>query len=103
MPVKIGGDGIAIDRMTGFKETVYSFESIEKIVLVKSQKNKKGEVTERKYHEIHFVDGYVFTFDKSVCKPTWSKDIQAMNYIAEKKGDDIIIVDPYLKDGELRE
>ena len=49
----------------------------------------------KEFHEIHFVDGDVFSFRESFCQPSWKKEVQAMKFIADKKGEDILVSDPY--------
>ncbi|MCX5634928.1 MAG: hypothetical protein NTW55_03675 [Planctomycetota bacterium] len=94
---KVTDNEIAINKFMGFGETVYPYDKVMELKLVKSQKNGKGEIIRRRYHEIVFDNGYVFSFDHSNYNLNWKKESEIMNFIAKKCCTEIQVIDPYPK------
>lgn len=93
--IKVDTDRIVLDDFWGFGQRQYSFDDVSDLWRVTSRKNDKGEAARRKYHEIHFADGHVLSFDNDNYSVNWDRQVEIMEFISEKSGREIKLRDPY--------
>ena len=94
---KVNNSEITINTFYGFGEQKYPLDQINKLKYVKSQRDEKGYITRRKYHEIVFENGEIFTFDKGWHNMDKSEQAEVMKFISTHSNKEILIQDSYPK------
>lgn len=94
---RITDDQILVSRFWGFGEMAYSFQDVAEVRFVKSQKNERGAIRWRKYHEIAFTDGHILSFDKGWHNLSRKEEAEIAEFVAQESQKHVKLVDPYPK------
>ena len=80
--VRITNEGFVVNRFFSLGEEKYPFSRINRIVRVKSFVRASGKIV-KPYHEIHFEDGYVWSFHDNAHDVNWVKEKEIISYLSK--------------------
>ncbi len=95
--IGVRSNEIIVNEFFGFTKKIYPYDEVAEIKLIKSQKRKNGGISRKESHEIIFNDGYVLSFEGDNYNLSKDKESEIINFIAQKSGKGIQIIDPYPK------
>jgi hypothetical protein len=90
---KVRTNAIIVSKFTGFGETIYPYDTVSELKLIQGRQTKDGKFQDP-YYEIHFNDGYIWSFGRGLFGLSWSDQIDVINFISSKSGKDIQVANP---------